>query len=409
MPARRQQRWCAAETAVLREHYPAEGASGVQAMLPHRSWHSIYLKAYKLGIPRAEGQTNAVAPTPKLSGDALEEAIRLREQEKWSFARIADRFALSEAAACNALLIALCPRKGFTPAERDANGRLTEQGLARVRYALKKGLKGVDIQLRLGVSGSTVAEQRRRYNRELRDNGKAPLPQPGGGTSYSGVKLSRAAKAEVEALFMQGLGRNKISQRTGVSHTSVVSLRARLVRKLARKGQALPGCDRTGARHVQAESSRFVPEEIKLALRAMLLEQVPVKRAAALLALGACSAYRLRDQFAAELAGRGETLPAPKRPGSRRYPVDLSWPPHGARDIYSFRELLRDMSFDEAKAAWRHRKKEARRIDAARPLTFEEQLARVERGELGLAATLPRHHLDTTLLRPEQDAPRQAA
>lgn len=406
MPAHRTPRWSPGETAILREHYPTRGIE-IAELLSGRSWQSIYIKANKLGL-RCERLTDA--PESKLRGEKLEDAIRLRETEGWSFARIGAKLGVSEAAACNAVLIALCPRKGFTPAQRDDHGRLTAEGMERLRLALRKGLKGVDIQLRLGVSAACIAEQRRRYARELKARGKAPLPAPGGGAAYSGVKLSRAAKAEVEALFMQGLGSQKVHERTGVSHTSVVRIRARLVRKLARRGEALPGCDARGNRRVQAEGNRFIPEESKVALRAMILDRAPVRRAAALLAIGLCSAYRIRDELAAEMRARGEQLPAPVLPGRVKagYGISTVWPPQGAEQIFAFRKMLANRTFDEAKCAWQAARREEARQERERPRTFEEQLERIGRGEIGIAVALPRAHLDTTRLRAEEQPARAA-
>lgn len=395
MPAARAPRWTSAELAILRDRFADDGVTGVLALLPGRSVHSIQVKASKLGLRRPPAKWNAHAPTPKLKGAALEEAIRLREEQGWSFEWIAARFGVAESSACNAVLIALCTRKGFTPAQRDHRGCLTSEGLDRLRYALKKGLKGVDIQLRLGVSAACVAEQRRRYNRELKAAGKVLLPPPGGGVAYSGVKLSAADKRSVEALLLQGLGAKKVSERTGVSNTSVGRIRNRLVKRLRRKGEALFGCDQRGVRHVQAESSRFITEEQKQALRDMLLDRVPVRRAAQLLAIGGCSAYRIRDTLAAELAERGEVLPTPILPGRvKAMQVESDWPPAGAKAIYAFRELLRELPFDDAKAKWRGDRQAARRAEADRPKSFEEQIALVGAGKLAIAAAIPRRHLE---------------
>ena len=411
MPARKTPRWSARELEILREVYPRGGVERARQQLPGRSWHAVHVKAHKLGL-----RCEKVSPAPeaKLHGEALEEAIRLREQQGWSFARIGATFGVSEAGTCNAVLTALCARKGFTPAQRDEFGRLTSEGRDRLRYALRKGLKGVEIQLRLGLSAGRISEERRRYSRELKAAGKVPLPPPGAGAAYSGVKLSAAKKREVEALLLQGLGACKITARTGVSNTSVGRIRNRLVKRLRRRGETLPGCDVRGVRHVQAESSRFVPDEAKQLLRRLLLDRIPVRRAAAMVAVGTCTAYRARDELAAELAARGETLPKPILPGRvRPGQLDQSfWPPAGAREIYAFRELLRQMSFDDAKTAWRMRKAdehaaevERRRAERERPKSFEEQLDRIRRGEIGIVLSTPRYHLDTTLLRPEELPP----
>ena len=391
MPARKAPRWTTAELAIVRDSWDGEGVRAARLLLPRRSVWAINVKASKLGLRRDPARSNAHAPTPKLCGDQLEQAIHLREVESWSFARIGARFGVSEASANNAVLIALCARKGFTPAQRDDHGRLTPEGRERLRYALKKGLKGCAIQLRLGVSAGCVAEQRRRYNRELKAAGKALLPPPGGGVAYSGVKLSPADKRTVEALFMQGLGTTKVSERCGVSHTSCVRIRNRLIKRLRRQGESLPGCDAHGVRHVQRESSRFITDEQKRELRALLLDRVPVRRAALLLAIGASTAYQFRD----ELAARGEALPLPIRPGRvKAIQADPYWPPHGAKAIYAFRELLRELPFTEAKAQWCADRQRERRAEASRPRTFEEQLALVGAGQLGLACAIPRRHLE---------------
>lgn len=391
MSKRKAPPWTSQEIAILREHYPDGGLDGVADLLPERSWTAIYVMANKIGL-----RTSVVAnaPEPRLRGPALEEAIRLREERGWSFARIGAHFGVAEASACNAVLIALCPRKGYRPAERDANGRLTAAGLERVRFALKKGLKGVDIQLRLGVSASCVAEQRRRYNRELRDRGKAALPQPGNGEAYSGVKLARELIARVEALFLAGLGTLKVSERSGVSKTSCTRIRNRLVRRLKRKGEALPGCDAAGVRHVHAESVRKITAEQREQLRALLRDRVPVRRAAAMLAIGTCSAYRMRDALRAELAAQGEALLPPILPGRKRAtPRDPYWPPVGNAQIFAFRAMLQTMPLDEAKAAWRRSRAEADRAERQRPKSFAEQLQLVEAGKVRLVQAQPRAHM----------------
>lgn len=387
MPAR----WSPSETAILRDHYPTLGADCAR-LLPGRTGKSIHQKAFKLDI----GCGKIVpAPRPKLSGAALKEAIRLREEEDWSFARIGEKFGVAEASACNAVLIALCPRKGYRPAERDAHGNLTAAGLERVRLALKKGFKGVDIQLRLGVSASCVAEQRRRYQRDLKERGKAPLPPPGAGEQYSGRKLRRETVARVEALFLEGYGAQKVHRATGVEITSCKRIRTRLVRRLARKGITLPGCDLSGRRLVVKESSAFVAESQATAFRALVLDGTPVLSAAFDTAIGTCSAFRIRDQLRDAMARHGFELPSPDlskaiRGSARR---DPSWPPRGPKAIFAFRELLRELPFEQARETWRRDRRAEIAAEARRPKTFEEQLARIERGEIGLAPSVHRPHL----------------
>lgn len=395
MPAHKSPRYTASEDAILREHYPARGVEGVRAMLPGRSWHSIHVRAHRLGVQTG---FRGAAPTPRLAGEQLEQAIRLRQDDGWSFARIGAHFGVAEAAACNAVMIALCVRQGFRPAERDERGHLTAEGLERVRYALKKGLKGVDIQLRLGVSASCVAEQRRRYNRDLESRGKALLPPAGGGVRYSGAKLTRQERKAVEALFLEGLGTLKVSIRTGVSKTSCVRIRERLVKRLRRKGECLPGCDINGVRRRQAVSAQHVHPSQREALRALLLDRVPVSRAARMVAVGSCSAFRIRDELAAELAREGQTLPLPILPGRGKvsWQSDPHWPPTGPSQLFAFRALLHDLSFDDAKARWRRERAEERRAAAARPKTFEDHLAMVSAGAR-IVQVAARTHLEPRL------------
>lgn len=395
MPAHRTPRWTQQEIAVLEEFYPSEGVDCVE-YLPGRTWQSVHQKAHKLGL-RCERAT--IAPSAKLTGAALEDAIRLREEEKWSFARIGAKFGVSEAAAINAVLVALCPRKGFRPAERDENGCLLPEGIERLRYALKKGLKGCDIQLRLGLSAGRIAEERRRYNRELKAAGKVLLPPPGGGAQYSGVKLARSQKQEVEELFLQGLGTQKIADRLGVSKTSCTRIRNRLIKRLKRKGETLPGCDSKGIRHQQAESIRFITVEQRDLLRAAILDRVPIRHAAITLAIGLCTAYRIRDELRAELEAHGQSLPDPVLPGrSRPRSNNPFWPPVGTANLYAFRALLAEMPFAEARAKWSADRRAKAQAERQRPKTFEEQLARLARGEIGITPALQRRHLDTPVV-----------
>lgn len=364
--------WTSQERAILADIYPREGIQGAADALPDRSWQAIYVMASKLGL--RSGVVPA-APYTKLQGERLERAIRMREADGWAFARIGAELGVSESAACNAVMIALCTRKGFRPAERDHNGRLLPEGRERLRYALRKGYKAIDISLRLGLSASRITEERRRYNAELKAAGKALLPPPGGGAAYSGVKLSKAKIAQVEALFLDGLGTQKIAEQTEVSHTSVVRIRARLVKRLARKGQCLPGCDARGNRHKQKDSVRFIPDEQKAALREMLLARMPVSRAAKLCGIGASAAYRIRDELKAEL---GDAMPTPKRPGRLTPSALRIRESEGipADKLMHFRALVREHGATEA----RRLLAEERRAERSRPLTFEEQLERVRAG-----------------------------
>jgi transposase len=376
MPAHRVPRWTASELAVLREHYPAGGLQAVTERLPGRSWHSIHVKAHRLGLKCSK---EPGAPKCALRGESLEEAIRLREVDKWSFARIGARFGVAESSACNAVQIALCARKGHTPAERHANGRLTERGMARLRWCLKKGMKGVEIQLRLGLSASCIAEQRRRYNAELKAHGKAPLPPPGAGEAYSGVRLSREKKRAVEALFLDGFGTAKVAARTGVSKTSCTRIRNRLVKRLRAKGESLPGCDGAGKRRVMRDHAREIPDELKNRFRALLMQRVPVKRAAEMAGIGSCTGYRLRD----EMKAQGVAVPAPRLPG-RTSPLqrDLMRSqaiPNG--HLWRYRQLVRE----QGDADLARRALAAEIAEAKRNLTFEDRLALVAAGKASVS------------------------
>lgn len=378
MPRPKSPPWSTQENAVLHEIYPTQGLEGVTDLLPDRTWRAIYMQAYKLGL-----RTTNVARAPKLKieGSTLDRAVQLREQGL-SYARIGAELGFCEMTVSNAVIIAMCHKQGFTPAQRNDKGHLTAEGLDRLRLLLRKGLKAVDIQLRLGVSAACVAEQRRRYAADLKARGKAPLPPAGAGEAYSGRKITSAQRREIEALFLQGLGAQKVSQRTGISNTQVGRIRNRLVKRLARKGQCLPGCDSKGRRHVQAESTRFIlPEQVER-FRALIMDGEPVNRAASAVGIGGSSAYRLRNRIAAELAEQGGVLPPTRNWRDRRElraAADArSWLPEGK--ILAFRKLAREIGVDAAKARIIDEAAAARRAKPVRPLTFEEQLERVRNG-----------------------------
>lgn len=391
MGRRKSPPWSTEEIAVLREFYPEGGINETADMLPERSWQAIYVMASKLGL---RSTIVTAAPEPKLSGERLERAIRHREVDGWSFARIGAEFDISESAACNAVLIALCPRKGFTPAARDDKGRLLPEGLERLQLMLRKGAKGMDIQLQLGLSASRIAEERRRYSRSLKDRGKAALPPPGNGVQYSGVKLKRDRKQEVEALLLEGFGSLKICERTGISKTTIQRIRSRLVARLRRRGEVLPGCDRDGVRISAAKVSRhYIPEDARNELRCRLIAREPVIRAANELGIGGCSAYRIRDELAAEFAARGEQLPPPIRLGrsaeARALARKARWLP--ADQLQRYRNLTHEYGAAEARQIIESDIAEAKaqaKSEAVRPRrrTFEEQLEAVKNGA-GLVET----------------------
>src|SRR3546814_9550404 len=140
----------------------------------------------------------------------------------------------------------------------------------RMRLSLRKGRKGFEIQLRMGVSAACVAEQRRKYQADLKARDKAPLPPPGNGEQYSGVHYSKAKRRSVEDVLQQGYGTARASKLTGVSKTVCIRIRAALVKRLARKGECLPGCDIKGRRTAQLPGFRNIHPAQVDALKRMM-------------------------------------------------------------------------------------------------------------------------------------------
>lgn len=379
--------WTRHETAILQAIYPTQGVVAVADALPHRSRQAIHQRAHKLGI--GSSLVND-APTPKLAGELLDRAVHLHDAERWPLARVAREIGYTESATTNAVLIALCTRKGYRPAERDATGRLSPAGIERLRYMLKKGLRQVEIQLRLGLSASTVSRERQRYNADLVARDKAPLPPPGNGEQYSGVRIPAARRRVAEAAFLEGHGAPTAAKRAGISPAAAKRQRAQLVKRLARRGQCLPGCTIDGRRVGRAQESRhFVPGEAIVQIRERLLAGDPVAHAARVVGIGSCSAYRIRDELRAELEADGRELPRPIRLGRgaayRDRARDADWLPVGRMQEY--RNLAFDHGLDEAKRiilgrieTERSEAAAARRAEAARPKTFAEQLERVRNG-----------------------------
>lgn len=374
-----------AELQWLRDNYERLGARRAAEHLG-RPIQGIRVKASKLGLHTL---AEARARQPSLQGADLEEAIRLREEEHWSFKRIGEKLGYCEAATCNAVLIALCPRKGHRPAQRDEHGFLMPEEIERMRLMLRKGLKGVEIQLRMGVSAACVAEQRRRYQADLKARDKAPLPPPGNGERYSGVRVPKADRRRVEELLLQGYGGPRASRATGVSKTVCIRIRAALVKRLARKGECLPGCDLKGVRHTQRPGLRNIHPAQVDALKRLLLDGIPVRRAGNIAGIGHCSAYRIRDALNAERAAKG--LPPVARvyvntTAGRKAARSAEWL-KGPRDIVRFRELIIELGYAAAIPAMKRdmldrerAAQAAREAERIRPKTFEEQLERVRAG-----------------------------
>ena len=398
--------WTQAEIDILKGVYPREGITGAARLLPGRTWTAIYKVAHKHGV---RSPIVSMAPVAKLQGEQLERAITMREVDGWAFARIGAEFGISENAACTAITAAQCSRNGHIPAERDKSGRITPEGIERMRMMMRKGLKSIEIQKRLAVSASTVAHNRRLYAADLKERGKAPLLPAGGGAAYPGLKIAKAQRMEVEALYMEGFGAKKIAERTGVSHTTVVRIRERLVKRLKRKGQALPGCTIEGARVVMKETNRAIPLHVVAVLHHMLEAGVPVRQAAHDTGIGISSAYKFRDEYKVALEAAGRQLPIPKLPGRVKdgnHPSrKAQWMPKGQEVRLRFWAMLETMDFAQAKAAIiaeedaKRREVTAQR-NAARPtrLTFEQQLEAVRNGARLIPAFTPKKTgIDATL------------
>lgn len=384
--------WSREELAILAEIYPREGIEGAADALPERSWGAITMMAAKLQI---RSPFAGAGRSPTLEGNRLEEAIELREHSGWSFERIGKHFGISEIAAQNAILIALCPRKGFTPAERGPGGNLLPEGVARLREMLADGMKAVDISAQLGLSAATVSRERRIYAAELDAKG-AVLPPPGGGRRYSDAKIAADVYQQVDQLLMQGYGAPRIAGWTSVSKTHVQRRRLKLVRQLAREGQCLPGCDSRGKRIAYKDSLASVTDTQRTILREELLKGTAVSRAAKLAVVGGSYAYHFRDELKAELEKAGRALPAPVRLGRvRAADIDrtLNWLPTGKRNLITFRRHLKDAG-DPIEAKRRTiAELMPKPVPAAPPRkrTFEELLTALARGEVTVSEKIPFH------------------
>lgn len=308
-------RWSEAELAVLRTVYVAEGLAAAMALLPGRPRQAVYVKASKLGIA-----SNHRPVRVGIYRQVGERALQLRHQGL-SYSAIGRELGMCEAAATNAVLHAECVAAGHRPIERDANGKITPEGIDRIRLMLRKGMKHRDIQTWCGVAAATITRERRRYEVFLKSNGKAPLPARNGGERYSGVAITKAERQQVEQLYLEGYGAGKISAQSGVSRTHCLRIREKLIARLKRKGQALPGCDRNGRRHSMKDHGRSIPAANLDRLRQLILDGEPVARAARLAVVGGSTAYRIYHEIRAELAFDGKVLPAKPWRGRHRQAV----------------------------------------------------------------------------------------
>ena len=278
-----------------------------------------------------------------LHGPLLDRAVHLFDVDGLSMEAVAREIGMGAPTVQNAVYAALCVKRGYRPAERDGNGYLTTEGRDRLREMLRKGMKHVDIQLRLAVSASTVSNERRLYSADLKARGKRPLPLPNNGAAYSGLRITKDQRKAVEQHLLTGLGSVKVAALTGVSKTVCVRVRLKLVARLKRKGEVLAGCDRNGKRIKLVDQACRVPDADVARLKALILDRVPVKRAALMSNIGSCTAYRIRDELRDELTARGETLPGIKKLGRNHGPIAdarASWIPAGRRNFVLYRAKL---------------------------------------------------------------------
>lgn len=372
MTARRAPRWSAAELEILRTTYVEQGLEAALALLPGRPRQAVYVKAAKLGLktsfrPARLGCYRAIA----------EQALALYA-ELGSYARVGERLGVCEATATNAVLVAQCLAAGHTPIDRGPDNRITQAGIDRLRQLMRKGLKHRDIQLLTGVPAATLTRERRRYEAYLKEHRLAPIPARNHGEAYSGNLVPRDKRRQVEALYLEGFGAQKIFEATGVSKTVCLRIRTRLVARLRRRGECLPGCDADGVRRVMRDHGARLPQESLDKLRALLLDRVPVARAARICGIGGSSAYRIRDAMKAEL---GDAMPSPRLPGHvtplKREAMNAQAIP--AERLWRFRQLVRDHGDAEARRLLR-----AEMADERRSMTFDQQLEAVGQGKLGI-------------------------
>lgn len=377
-------RWTSAEIAVLRETYPEQGMKATLALLPGRSRYSVYVQASKMNIRTGHRPTRA-----GIYRDIAAKALELHEK-LGTYAAVAIELGVCEATATNAVHHARSLRAGHEPLERDHNGRITAAAIDRLRQLFRKGLTHRDIQKLTGVSAATLSRERRRYEEYLKSNGLAYCPARNHGEGYSGNRVPRAKKLEVERLYLEGFGAKKISAATGVSHTVTLRIRTRLIARLRRKRECLPGCDIDGVRRAMRDHARHVPQESIDRLKAMILDRVPVRRAANICGIGGSTAYRIRDALKAEL---GDAMPKPRLPGRtrplQRELMDAQAIPPGK--LHRFRGLVHQHGDAEARRLLR-----AEIAAERKNLTFEQQLEAVGQGKLRIVAVPTIHRPDPT-------------
>jgi transposase len=381
--------WTPAEVEVLRTVYVEQGLVAATKLLPGRNDGAIHQKAHKLGL-KTKAQQFRLGSFIELA----EEAWRLRHEEHLSYSSIGVELGVCESNATNAVLYAECRRSGHRPIERAPGGKLLPEGRERLRIMFRKGWTHRKIQEWTGAPATMLTRERRRYAAELKARGMAPLPPIGGGARYSGAKIPRTVTRQVEALYLEGFGTAKVSARSGVSRTHCLRTRAKLIQRLKRKGECLPGCDSAGRRHAMRDHARRIPQSSIDRFKALIREGETVARAARLCVIGRSSADKIVKAMIAEgfvlctkpWRGKGrqakQLANMPEIPGGRwgidRYRVHVH---AGASHLVAVSRTRADweakLSAEREEAAQRRSKKEAEQPYSK---SFEEQLAAIERG-----------------------------
>ncbi|MEH3046143.1 hypothetical protein [Sphingomonas adhaesiva] len=194
MPRPKTPVWTPADEDALRHDYARAGIEAARQSQPHRSWHDLDRKVAQLGLaPPACG----LATAPRLEGAMLDEAVRLHEAG-WGFAKIGRRLGFPDTTISNLVLIAMCERRGFTPAPRDDRGWLTPEGQEQLRSMIREGRATGDIQVRLGVNASAVSMYRRNLSKKVDtiDLTRADIP----GRAAKGKRARRLRAAERAAI-----------------------------------------------------------------------------------------------------------------------------------------------------------------------------------------------------------------
>lgn len=194
MPRPKSPEWTSPDVDALRHAYAHAGMAAAREAQPHRSWHDLERKVAQLGLAAPQSGS---ATAPRLEGAMLDEAVQLHEAG-WGFAKIGRRLGFPDTTISNLVLIAMCERRGFTPAPRDNRGWLTPEGQEQLRAMIREGRTTGDIQVRLGVNASAVSMYRRNLSKTVDtiDLTHADIP----GRAAKGKRARRLRAAERAAI-----------------------------------------------------------------------------------------------------------------------------------------------------------------------------------------------------------------